>query len=202
MITTQDAALAHELRSMRSWGDMSAAGGPRDHRELAWNGRMSEIVAAVALEQLRGYPAHLEAVREGAEMLRMFLARVDGLDLVGPAGRARSAWCQAVLRLNERALGISKAALIMRLQQEGIHVWHARFEPLVSLTFFRENGSWRTWVPDSLQHAAAANYGRDYPGAWQVYRSLGLGINKVHLMNGHATTDLVRALERALVRHR
>ena len=56
MIVTDDEALARELRSLRHWGDRTIEFGVRDATQLAWNGRMSEILAGVAREQLRGYP--------------------------------------------------------------------------------------------------------------------------------------------------
>lgn len=59
MIVTRDESLARELRAMRHWGDKTREFGVRDVEQLAWNGRMSEIVAAVVAEQLAGYPAHL-----------------------------------------------------------------------------------------------------------------------------------------------
>src|SRR6478736_526104 len=51
MIITSDEGMARELRAMRHWGDRTIEFGVRDVEQLAWNGRMSEIVAAVVREQ-------------------------------------------------------------------------------------------------------------------------------------------------------
>lgn len=199
MIVTDDEALAAEVRSLRDWGAATGElGASGDFRVLGWNGRIPEIVAAVALEQLRGYPAHLESLREGAAVLGRFLSTVDGLQLLADHRREwNPAWTQAVLRVDERAAGRSKASLMSRMRDVGIRVWHASFEPLPSFSFFR-SGRWRAWTPTSHHQSLASNYERSYPNAERVHVSTGLGINKVHLMSRRAVRELLNGLETAL----
>src|SRR5690242_2579561 len=117
MIVTSDEALASELRSLRHWGDRTIEFGVRDATQLAWNGRMSEILAAVAREQLRGYPKHLAELRDAVSEFQGVLADLPGLTLALGAGESVSccAFTQIVLRIDEMALRIAKEALMRDL---------------------------------------------------------------------------------------
>ena len=182
MIVTGDEALARELRSLRHWGDRAIDYGVRDTTQLAWNGRMSEIVAAVVTEQLRGYPAYLNSLRKGAAELACFLEGVDGMELVlGSATKVEDcAFTQMVLRLDERRLGCSKQALRQALDAQGVPTWHANFEPIPGLSFFRD-GTWRDWILAGDIERAAANYHGVFPGCTAAYERTGLGLPKSHL---------------------
>lgn len=195
MIVTHDQALARELRSLRHWGDRTLDYGVRDATQLAWNGRMSEIVAAVVGEQLKGYPAYLHALQDSVADFQKFLQGVDGLDLV--LGEAKSvqdcAFTQVVLHLNEQKLKCSKSVLREALAAQGIGTWHANFEAITSMTFFRD-GNWRDWILAGDVARAAANYAAAFPVHQQVYDHIGLGISKSHF----ATPRKLKALQRSL----
>jgi perosamine synthetase len=195
MIVTHDEALARELRSLRHWGDRTLDYGVRDTTQLAWNGRMSEIVAAVVGEQLKGYPAYLRDLRDSVADFQKFLLGVEGLELV--LGNATSvqdcAFTQVVLRLDELKLKCSKMALREALTAQGIGTWHANFEAITSMTFFR-NGAWRDWVLAGDVTRAAANYAAAFPVHQYVYDHAGLGISKSHF----ATPRKLKAFEKGL----
>lgn len=182
MIVTQDDALARELRSLRHWGDRAIEFGVRDTTQLAWNGRMSEIVAAVVVEQLRGYPAYLLNLRESATEFARFLDGIDGVELMlGSGSRVEdSSFTQIVLRLNEAQLGCSKAALREALLAQGVPAWHANFELIPGLSFFR-NDTWRDWVLAGDVSRVSENYHGAWPGAEHVFASGGIGLPKSHL---------------------
>jgi dTDP-4-amino-4,6-dideoxygalactose transaminase len=200
LIATNDGALARELRALRGWGEMTAEFGIRDHRQLAWNGRVSEIVAAVILEQLRGYPRHLEALRESALVLGRHLSNRDGIEVVHGADQRRSSsWTQFVLRIDEVTLGQPKAELVHRLRERGVHVWHANFELIPSVSFFRE-GRWRPWVRDDQSERIARNYSAHYPNAARVFASTGLGIGMRHLLGRRSLRRVMVEIDAALLR--
>jgi dTDP-4-amino-4,6-dideoxygalactose transaminase len=195
MIVTHDEALARELRSLRHWGDRTLDYGVRDTTQLAWNGRLSEIVAAVVREQLKGYPAYLRDLREALADFQNFLRGSDGLELVlGTAASVQDcAFTQVVLRMDETKLKCSKAALRNELTTRGIGTWHANFEAIPSMTFFKDS-AWRDWILAGDVERAAANYAGGFPVHQLVYDRTGLGLSKANF----ATPRRLKALKTAL----
>jgi dTDP-4-amino-4,6-dideoxygalactose transaminase len=184
MIVTDDEALARELRSLRHWGDRTIEFGVRDAIQLAWNGRMSEILAAVAREQLRGYPKHLEELRNAVGEFQNSLEGIPGLSLV--LGSAETVSCcaftQLVLRLDEGLLGFEKSKLMAELTKSGIANWHANFELINSLSFFR-SGTWRDWILRGDIDRVAKNNGGPFPVAERIFLRDGLGLGKMNFLS-------------------
>lgn len=196
MIVTSDDALARELRAMRHWGDRTLEYGVRDTLCPAWNGRMSEIVAAVVHEQLKGYPKHLAAMREAVAEFERAISGIDGLELaLGAAGDPSTcAFTQVTLRLDETRLGRSKAAFKDGLYARGIPVWHANFEPINSLSLFSTEG-WKTWLPAADLERTSANYKTIFPNAQRLYDHDGLGLGKMNFLSKQNLQHLVAQIE-------
>ena len=196
MIVTQDEALARELRSMRHWGDRTIEYGRRDTLRPAWNGRMSEIIAAVVTEQLRGYPTHLRNLRTAVAEFQLFISRIDGIDIV--IGNAQSiedcAFTQIVLRIDEHKLGHSKTYFKDALYARGVPVWHANFEPINTLTLFQK-GAWEEWMPWADLEGTRANYSASYPVANKVMKSTGLGLSKMNFLSRQNLMHLMKQIE-------
>jgi perosamine synthetase len=196
MIVTQDEALARELRAMRHWGDRTIEFGQRDTLRPAWNGRMSELVAAVVAEQLKGYPRHLEGLRDAVATFEHKLAGIDGLELV--LGNAPSSnhcsFSQVVLRIDEQRLGIGKAKLLDSLRNRGVAVWHANFELINSLSLFRTD-AWQAWAPAGDLARVAANYRATYPTAQSLFDSHGLGLGKMNFLSKGNLGHLIKQLD-------
>lgn len=184
MIVTDDEALARELRSLRHWGDRTIEFGVRDTTQLAWNGRMSEILAGIAREQLRGYPKHLRELRDAVGEFQNILEDFAGLSLVlGMANTISScAFAQVVLRFNGALLGLSKTELMTELTKEGIANWHANFELINSLSFFR-SGAWRDWVLRGDIDRVGKNNSGPFPVAERVFAHDGLGLGKMNFLS-------------------
>ena len=184
MIVTNEEALARELRSLRHWGDRTIEFGVRDTTQLAWNGRMSEILAGVAREQLRGFPKHLAELRESVSEFQNVLASLPGLTLVLGAADAIScsAFTQVVLRVDKPALGIGKAALMAELTKNGVPNWHANFELINSLSFFR-SGGWRDWILRGDIDRVAKNNSGLFTTAEHVYARSGIGLGKSNFLS-------------------
>lgn len=195
MIVTNDDAMARELRSMRHWGDRSIEFGTRDTIHLSWNGRMSEILAAVVREQLKGYPAHLRALRDAVRDFEAFLPTIDGLTPVHGAAStsADPSFAQVVLRLDEARFGCSKRHLMDELTRQGIRVWHANFEPISSLTFFKQN-TWRRWITKGDLERLGSNYAGHCPVARSVYDSTGIGLGQSNFLSTGNLKHLKRQL--------
>jgi perosamine synthetase len=201
MLVTHDDALARELRSLRHWGDRTIDYGVRDTTQLAWNGRMSELVAAVVLEQLRGYPAHLAELRDRVAEFQQFLVSIDGIDL--NLGTAKSinecSFTQVVARVDPDRLGTPSEALRRRLKERGIATWLPNFEPIPSLSFFAKD-NWKDWVLKGRLDEVAINYHACFVNAETVANTTGLGFPKQHFMSKGRLRHLTRTLHETLVR--
>lgn len=203
MIVTNDEALARELRAMRHWGDRTIEYGTRDVNTLSWNGRLSEIVAAVVREQLKGYPAHLDALREALSQFQEYLGKIEGVKLMLGAGEAveTCSFTQAVLQLDASLLRYGKDELKDALQNRGIPVWHANFEPVNSLSLFK-NERWREWSYSTNKERVAENYRREFPAAYRVFNTTGLGLGKTNFLSRANLDYLIAQLDRLLAKGR
>jgi len=202
MIVTDDEALARELRVIRNWGDTTIEYGVRDQRTLSWNGRISEIVAAVALEQLRGYPKHFRRLQEHVAIFVDRLNSIDGIDIaVAPSAQRKPAYTQLVVKLDSKRLGVSKTDLMKRLTAAAIGVWHANFEPINTLSFFKQ-GKWQDWVLRGDVRRVERNYNHKFVNSEEVYESLGMGFAKENFLSRDRVRLLIKELELALVRQK
>jgi perosamine synthetase len=198
-IVTGDGDLARELRVSRSWGEMQVEYGIRDQRELAWNGRVPEAVCAILLGQMEGYEEHLGTLQENASRLEEMIQGLPGIRLLDKDERITSqAYTQFLFKVNEKALGMSRTIFARALEAEALPlVWHGAFEPMTTLSFFRE-GNWRAWAAgypelDRLE----ANYGRAYPGSEWGFGHVGMSIGRNVLCSGPgALRDTADILER------
>jgi dTDP-4-amino-4,6-dideoxygalactose transaminase len=195
IVTTNDEALAKELRTIRNWGDMSEEYGIRDQQTLSWNGRISEIVAAVALEQLRGYPRYLENLRAIVQDFFRALKRFDEVEIVVPdKADVHPAYSQVVVRL-KRNSRVSKSELMANLRAEGVNVWHANFEPINQLSFFKK-GKWRDWILRGDLNRVERNYAGPFPNSEAVYADLGMGFSRENFSSPERVKRVVQSLER------
>jgi dTDP-4-amino-4,6-dideoxygalactose transaminase len=195
MIVTHDESLARELRSMRHWGDRTLEYGERDTVRPAWNGRMSEIVAAVVAEQLKGYARHLDALRAAVHEFRSAISDIDGLEVVlgAAASPAQCTFTQVVLRLDEARLRWSKPAFKEALYARGVPVWHANFETINSLTLFR-GAEWETWQPAADIERIRTNYRSPFPRARHLLEHGGLGLGKMNFLSRPNLRHLVKQI--------
>jgi len=198
MIVTNDESLARELRTIRGWGEMTAEYGIRDQRILSWNGRMSEIVAALMLEQVRGYPEHLNKLIENVIQFKKYINNIDGIEVVESSNNGgKSIYAQVVTMIDEKILGLEKKDLMHSLKQTGVSVWHSNFEPIASLSFFKE-GTWRDWYYGKNIERVAENYNKEFINSKLAYTRLGLGFMKNNFTSRGRTKYLINALDRIL----
>lgn len=201
-IVTEDGDLARELRVSRSWGEMQVEYGFRDQRELAWNGRVPEVVSAILLGQMEGYQEHLSTLQENASRLEGLIKDFPGIRLLAKDDRITSqAHTQFRFNVGEKDLGMSRAIFARALEAESIPlVWHGAFEPMTTLSFFRK-GNWRTWAagyPDL--NRLEENYSRPYPGSEWGFNHVGMSIGRNVLCSGlEALRDTANIIERICV---
>ena len=196
MIVTSDESLARELRAMRHWGDQTIEYGVRDMKTPAWNGRLSEILAAIIIEQLKGYPRHLADLQNAVADFQHFLQRIDGLELALGVAKtpAECAFTQVTLRLDETLLRRSKTEIKDGLYARGIPVWHANFEPINSLSLFASD-RWKNWMPKADHERISRNYSTVFTVAQQVYDHGGLGLGKMNFLSKQNLEHLKTQIE-------
>ncbi|MBX7257070.1 MAG: DegT/DnrJ/EryC1/StrS family aminotransferase [Candidatus Hydrogenedentes bacterium] len=199
-IVTNDDGLANALRASRAWGDAVDITGISDQTELAWNGRISDILSAVLLGQLAGYPAHLKTLQDGASKLEHLISGIPGIRIMDHDARITAqAHTQFLFKIDEQIVGFSQNTLATALEAEGIPtVWHSAFQPVTTLSFF-ESERWRTWAvghtnPKRLAH----NYSRPYPGADRSFYHTGMSIGRTVLCSGdeaiHQTAAAIKRI--------
>lgn len=195
MIVTDDAALAKELRILKDWGDTTQQLGYRDQKTLAWNGRMSEFIAAIALGQLKKYPDHLLSLREQADYFKEYLLkRSSGIKVIS---YPESAYTQVVLMIEPGVLKKSKSEILSLLRQEGISARNANFEPINSISFYKI-GAWKDWILKGDIDFLMSNYSDNYPVSNEVYESLGIGIDKMHFLTRKDVNVLIKKFDKIL----
>jgi len=196
MITTNDDNLAKKLRTIRNWGEMSFEYGVRDHEILSWNGRMSEFVAAIALEQLRAYPKFLSNVQNNINKIKRIIEQINGLSVVEMAN-SNPSYMQLIIKIEDDCK-LSKSQLFTFFESYSIAVWHANFEPIISLRFYKDDKEWRKWIMKDNCDKISQNYKRDYITSNKVYNSTGLGFMRNNFISYTNTLRLTYVLKKLM----
>ena len=199
IIVTRDEGLARELRAMRHYGERSFDFNERDTTMPAWNGRMSEFVAAIARSQLKHYPAHLANLRENAGTFAEAMKQLQGVELMWGAGSGPqdSAITQVVARITPAAR-ISKQALWDGLKARGVPVWHGNFELIPMLSLFKAE-QWKPWLPLADMARIPGNYlPESHPQAMAFYEQTGIGFSRMNFMTARNTRNLIKAMQEVL----
>ena len=115
MITTSDAVLAEKLRLLRNHG----VDRPYHHVLVGYNYRMTDIQAAIALQQMRRIDQVISRKQQNADILSEYLSECNGIlpPYVHPA--ARHVYMMYTIRVSKEA-GISRDELALRLRECGI----------------------------------------------------------------------------------
>ncbi len=161
MITTDDPELAHRLRMLSlhglshdAWNRYSAAGKWRyDITDLGYKYNMSDIQAAIGLQQLKKYPALQAARKELVRAYREHLMDVEELILPSEARNGVHAWHLFVVRLAPGSTSLHRDSVIEQLGKFGIGT-SVHFIPLHFHSYYR------------LRYGFAAG---DFPNAEKAY---------------------------------
>ncbi|MBS1851078.1 MAG: DegT/DnrJ/EryC1/StrS family aminotransferase [Acidobacteria bacterium] len=120
IILTQDPALA-ELCESHVWGGRNPGRPWYEHHRLGWNYRLSEFHAAVLLGQLSRLAAQTARRMENGRSLNARIGEIPGLlPLQLPAYATTPTFHLFVMRFEEAAFGISRAAFLAALEAEGV----------------------------------------------------------------------------------
>ena len=191
MVVTNNRDLAKEIKTLRSWGDREIEYGERDVNTLSWNGRMPEVTAAIALEQLRGYPSRLLKIQERVADFRKLILGIADISVVPGANEVELAFTQLSLRINANSR-FKKNELMHLLSVQGVQCFHANFEPITELTLFK-SGAWLKWVRDGEQRRNPIE--TDFPGAYEIFMNSGIGLVRSNFSSARNYNNLVRAIK-------
>jgi len=195
VLVTNDDALAKKLRSMRGWGEMTQEYGVRDHEILSWNGRISEVVVAVMLEQFRHFETRYQESRQHIEQFLQFIETNAYLELADKnLYNSHPSFSQVVIRLSPK---VNKSGLMEKLGEKNVSVWHANFELIPSIHFFKQ-GTWKKWSTSHDLESIHANYTGAFPQAQAVYEHLGIGFMPHNFLTLRRTKKTMRAITDSL----
>jgi len=194
-IVTNDDELAKKLRTIRNWGDKSHEYGIRDQEILSWNGRLSEVTAALIYEQIRNYDKLLESIRKNAKIIIDYVSDCPFLDIVDDNHYNDSPiYAQIVVRLNKK---INKKIFMKKLQDQNLIIWHANFEEITSLSFFK-NENWKDWIVAGDLNYVEKNYNSEFKNASLVYSSIGIGIMRNNFVTENGAKNVVKKLKKIM----
>jgi perosamine synthetase len=196
IITTNDDKLAKKLRAMRMWGEMTQEYGIRDHEILSWNGRTSEIIVAVMLEQFRGYEKRYKNLKDNVEY---FIEAIKDIKYISIADinnyNTRPSYSQVVIRLNTL---IDKSCFMDRLKEENISVWHANFEPITTISFFKKT-IWKEWTDARNIEWLSLNYNKQFQNSKIVYEKIGIGLMPNNFLTRKTTKVILSKIQNILL---
>lgn len=194
-IVTNNDTLAKELRTIRNWGDKTHEYGVRDQEILSWNGRLSEITAALIYEQIKNYDKLLDSVRINAKLITDYIQNCPHLELVDNNDyNDNPIYAQIVIKLNKK---INKKSFIKKLQDNNLIVWHANFETITSLSFFKK-GNWKDWIIAGDLNFVEDNYKNEYKNASNVYSFSGIGIMRNNFITENGAKNVIQKLKMVL----
>ncbi|HVA00792.1 MAG TPA: DegT/DnrJ/EryC1/StrS family aminotransferase, partial [Terriglobia bacterium] len=136
MITTSHAALARELRLLRSHGEQSRY----RHIRLGYNFRSTDIASALGRVQLAKLPAAVRARRQNAAFLARGLTGLRGLALPETAPDVSHAFNLFTVRIDPRRAGMPRDAFAEALERRGIQAAVHYPLPLHRQPIFRNLG--------------------------------------------------------------
>ena len=156
MVILKDAELAAQLKLKKAFGVDRTHGerkipGVYDTVALGFNYRMSEIHAAIGIEQIKKLPDFLVKRAENHQALAVLMADIDGISVLqAPVGRLHSShYCLAIV-LNDGLA--SKRPMIMdslTLRGIGSSIYYP--QPVPRMTYYREKYGYN---PEQFPHAA------------------------------------------------
>jgi perosamine synthetase len=126
MLTTNDPDLDQKFRLWRQHGmnvsDVVRHGSKKivfeDYLEIGFNYRMTDIQAAVGIEQLKRLPGLVEERRRIAKAYQVLLGGLEGINVPQDRSNTRTNWQTFLISLQNNKLG--QRALMQELQDQGI----------------------------------------------------------------------------------
>ena len=197
IIVTNDENLALELKSQRNWGERHLNNGDNDVHKISSNGRMSEVVAAIAYEQLKHYPKRLKRIQENVH--KFFIDFKNEENVIVDIGHEsiieNNTFSQ--VRILIRNPKIKKNILRENLNSIGIPNFHANFQPLTNLSLFK-NKPLRSNLPREINSIIDLNQSEEYIIAQRVYNDIGIGLFRFNFESNIRANGLAKNIKKIL----
>ncbi len=191
VIVTNNREIAEELKKLRNWGEFrDSVNGVNLLDSLSINGRISEIAAAIAIQQLGKLDERIQRIRENIWHFNDNFLNQIGLELMLGNGKTMedSSFSQVVVKLPE---GFNKKAFVQRAELVGIGISNANFTPLTEFSFFN-SGEWRNWLHRNSESAARQDLvPSEFPGANYIYHNSGVSISRSHFESKYKYREFV-----------
>jgi perosamine synthetase len=135
LVTTDDDALAERLRLLRNHGSRVTY----HHELVGYNYRMTEMQAAMGVEQLKKLPRILERKRQLARLLTELLAPVPGVETPTEAPDRSHTYQMYTIQVDARRAGRTRDQLAEHLAARGVQT-RVCFPPLHRQPIFQGRG--------------------------------------------------------------
>jgi len=122
MIITDDDALAHKCRMIRNHGEAIVEGQKREYLSniVGWNYRMTEMEAAIGIEQLKKLDYLNNERRRLAEFLSRELSKIEGIEIPYVDKKVHHVYHVYGMLYDEKVLGVKKDVFMKAINAEGI----------------------------------------------------------------------------------
>jgi len=135
MITTNDEKLSERLRLLKNHGSSS----PYHHIILGYNYRMTEMQAAIGIEQLKKLNMIIDLKQKNQEYLTKKLSSIHGLTPPFVPADRKHVYMLYTIKIDEKETGVSRDTFMQKLQEKGI-MTKIYFPPVHMQPYYRENG--------------------------------------------------------------
>lgn len=139
MIITNNKELAERSRMLRNHGEAVIEGQSRNYLSniVGWNYRMTEVEAAIGIEQLRKFDALTNKRIKLAQYLRKGLTGMLGINISAVKPYVSHVFHVVALEYDENIVGVNRATFVKALIKEGIPVTMGYPRPLYENPIFK-----------------------------------------------------------------
>jgi dTDP-4-amino-4,6-dideoxygalactose transaminase len=164
---------------------------------LSWNGKISEITAALALEQVKNFNIIQNKVLDNANKFEKYIERFEKIKTMSFPNKSKIKRSYNQLRLKvDFKSPLQKELFVTKIRSNGIEVYDGNFEPLPVLSFFKER-EWEKWTDTESHESLKRNYNSDYFKAGEYFRVSGIGIHRNNFLSTQRLKSLIKIFTQA-----
>lgn len=141
MLITNDEEIAEIARLIRNHGEAVIAGQPRSYKSsiLGWNYRMTEVDAAIGLEQFKKLDRFNQERIKLADYLAEKINQIPGLKVIPIKENNQHVYYVLPVEYNEEKIGIPRDLFVKALNAEGVPFGAGYIKPLYYSPIYHEN---------------------------------------------------------------